>query len=395
MRARFTTTLATTLTAALALAACMEPQVAPDLSARASSAFQVTELAGGLDAPWSVAPLAGGGALVTEKRGRLLRIGADGAKTEITGLPTNLHYVDDPQSQAGLFDVVPASDFADSGTLFISHAFGTPDSNGTALVRAQLVGDRLEGVQTLFESSLKSTNAHYGAKIVELPGGDLLLSTGDAFVLREEAQNSASTHGKVVRVDSETGESAVFTLGHRNVQGLALDRATGAVWEHEHGPRGGDELNRLEAGSNYGWPIVTQGVDYNGLRISPFETSEAAGGGFADPVHGWTPSVAPSGLTIYQGALFPEWRGDALVGALAGRSLRRVDLEGGQAVGEEVLLGDLGARIRDVREAPDGSVWVLTNEAGESGTPAGRLLRLAPGSSQADAQASAGAAREG
>ena len=285
------------------VAGCMEPQVPPELPARASSAFAMTELAAGLDAPWSVAPLEDGGALITEKSGRLLRLRAGGTRVEIGGLPDDIHYLADPQSQAGLFDVVPAPDFAETGTLYISYAYGTAEANGTALVRARLQGERLEGIETLFRSTPKGTNAHYGAKVVVMPDGAVVMSTGDAFVLREAAQGLDNTLGKIVRVTDAGAD--VHSLGHRNPQGLALDRETGTLWEHEHGPRGGDELNRIEAGSNYGWPIVTEGVDYNGMRISPFETSAEAGGGFTDPVHGWTPSIAASGLAIYRGELFP------------------------------------------------------------------------------------------
>ena len=358
---------------AAVLAGCMEPQPAPEIAERPSTDFSVTELAGGLDAPWSVAPLPGGGALVTEKAGRLLRVDG-GALSEIGPLPGDLYYTEVANSQAGLFDIVLGEDFEETGRVWLSYAYGTAEANGTALATARLVGDRLEGLETVFRADSKDTNAHYGAKVVALGDGTIAMSTGDGFVYREAAQDMASTLGKIVRVRVDgapagsAAGSAVWSLGHRNVQGLAVDRATGVLWEHEHGPRGGDELNRIEPGANYGWPVVTTGVDYNGMRISPFETAD----GFEPYVHQWTPSVAPSGLAIYRGELFPDWQGDALVGALAGKSLRRVDLEDGVAVGEEKLLGDLGARIRDVREAPDGSVWVLTNEESS------RLLRVAP-----------------
>ena len=368
----------------LSVSACMEPQPAPTLPERPSTEFRVDTLAEGLDKPWSVAPLPDGGALITEKPGTVKRLSPDGGLTTLTGGPTP-YYVDDPQSQAGLFDVVLAPDFEASNRIFLSSAVGTPEDNATALFAATLREDRIIGLTEIFRATSKDTNAHYGAKIVAHPDGTVFLTTGDAFTLREEAQSADSTLGKVVRVGADgaipsdnpelgdgTGPTAVWSLGHRNVQGLALDPATGELWEHEHGPRGGDELNLIAVGANYGWPIVTAGTDYNGLRISPFETSAEAGGGFTDPVHGWTPSIAASGLVIYRGDLFPEWQGDALVGALAGRSLRRIDLEDGASVGEEKLLADLDARIRDVREAPDGSVWILTNEDNS------RLLRLAP-----------------
>ena len=373
--------------AALALAACMEPQVAPDLPVPDMSRLDVTEIAGGLSTPWSVMPLPDGGAVVTEKAGRIVRISPDGSKVEVTGGPTP-YYVDSGNSQAGLFDIVPANDFGSTGNVFISSSYGTAEANGTALYAARLDGNRLEGLREIFRSTPKDTNAHYGAKVVALPDGTVAMSTGDAFVYREQAQGLDNTLGKVVRVGADGSVpadnpygNAVWSYGHRNVQGLALDRATGELWEHEHGPRGGDELNLIERGNNYGWPLVTTGTDYNGLRISPFETSED----YAGFVHDWTPSIAPSGLAIYRGGMFPEWQGDAILGALAGQSLRRVDLEDGASVGESIIFrtrqvpgegesaDEMGwARIRDVREAADGSLYLVTNEG-----PRSRLLRIA------------------
>ena len=364
---------------AVSFAGCMEPQVAPDLADVPSTTFQVDVLASGLNGPWSVAPFADGGGLIAEKSGRLLRLSPDGTLAEVAGLP-EIYYLDNPQSQAGMFDVVLAPDFGESGTVYLSYAAGTEDANATAMARAVLNGNVLEDVREIFRGTPKDTNAHFGAKILPLPDGTIALSTGDGFAYREAAQDIDSYLGKIIRVNAdgsiptdnpfrEGGAPAVVSYGHRNVQGLALDRETGLIWEHEHGPRGGDELNRIEKAANYGWPVATTGTDYNGARISPFETVD----GFTPYVHQWTPSIAPSGLVIYRGEMFPEWQGDALVGALAGKSLRRVDLENGAVVGEEILLGDFEARIRDVREAADGSVWVLTNEGEES-----RLLRLSP-----------------
>ena len=371
------------LAAPLALAACLEAQPTPELPSTPASAFTLTTLADGLDKPWAVAPLPDGGALVTEKPGRIWRVAADGTKSEVSGGPSP-YYVDDPQSQAGLFDVVAAPDFAESGRVYVSSAVGTADANGTALFSYRLDGTALTDERELFRSrDPKDTNAHFGAKIAVLPDGTLALSTGDGFAYREAAQDLGSHLGKIVRVNADGSVPAdnpyadsvrpeIWSWGHRNVQGLAVDPATGQLWEHEHGPRGGDELNRIEAGANYGWPVATTGRDYNGARISPFDRAAE----FTPFVHQWTPSVAPSGLAVYRGDLFADWDGDMLVGALAGKSLRRLDMDDGQVVGEEVLLGDLGARIRDVRVAPDGSVWVLQDGA-EGGAS---LLRLAPSS---------------
>ena len=357
---------------AMLASACLEPQPAPNVAERPSTEFEVTELAGGFDLPWSVAPLPDGGALVTERKGTMKRVSPDGGVADVSGAPA-VYFA--PGGQAGLFDVVLDPGFAETGKVWISYAGGTPEANATALATGRLDGVVLEDLTEVWRATEKDTANHFGGKIVALPDGTVALTTGDGFVYREAAQDLDNTMGKVVRLNADGSvpednpRGAVWSYGHRNVQGLALDSATGELWEHEHGPRGGDELNLIEAGQNYGWPVATEGRDYNGARVSPFDEVE----GMRGPVHGWTPSIAPSGLVIYRGGLFPEWQGDALVGALAGKALHRIDLENGASVGEEKLLGDLGVRIRDVREAPDGSVWVLTNEGAES-----RLLRVAP-----------------
>ena len=229
----------------------------------------------------------------------------------------------------------------------------------------------------------KEAGSHYGGKIVVLPDDTLLLSLGDGFSLREEAQRVTSHFGSIVRLTADGlpaidnpdfGENALpelFTIGHRNVQGLARDPETGAIWEHEHGPRGGDELNILTPGENYGWPIATKGVDYQGARISPRESDPR----FIDPVRSWTPSIAPSGLAVYRGDVFPEWDGDLLVGGLASGDLRRVSPDGAE---ETILLSDLKTetdrfRVRDVDIDSDGAVLLLIEDPTN-----GRLIRLLP-----------------
>jgi len=220
-----------------------------------------------------------------------------------------------------------------------------------------------------------------------VPDDTLVLSLGDGFAYREDAQKADTHLGKLVRLSRDGGvpqdnpflgqskdgrdyKPQIYSIGHRNVQGLAYDAQSQTLWQHEHGPRGGDELNRIEAGANYGWPLATKGRDYQGARITPYESFK----GTEDPVHNWVPSIAPSGLAIYRGNMFPDWNGDALIGGLASRDLRRVDLEQGKSIGEEDLLSDLSLRIRDVRIARDGAVLILT-EDGETG----KLLRLTPG----------------
>jgi glucose/arabinose dehydrogenase len=216
--------------------------------------------------------------------------------------------------------------------------------------------------------------------MVLLPDRTILLTTGDGYDFREQAQRLDSPLGKVMRITLDgkvpagnpfaavpTAQGSIWTRGHRNPQGLAFDPVRGAVFEHEHGPMGGDEVNVLKAGANYGWPVATKGLDYSGATISPYRTYK----GMEDGLVVWVPSIAPSGMAVYRGAMFPEWNGDLLVGALVDREVRRIRLSAdGEVLGQESLLKGLGARIRDVRVAPDGSLWVTTDD------PAGKVLRV-------------------
>jgi len=310
------------------IAGCLEPQPAPEILKRPSTDFTLVEIQSGLEGPWSVAEMpANMGYLVTEKGGTLWHVKGPNSKTEIRGLPDDIYVA----GQGGLLDVVLAPDFLETNEVYMSYSYGSRDANGTALLRANLEDEALENPIVIFRASPpKAAASHFGGKIVFLPDETLVLSLGDGFAYREDAQ------------------------------GLAYDGPTNTLWEHEHGPRGGDELNRIEAGENYGWPLATTGLDYQGARITPYESFE----GMIDPVQDWVPSIAPSGLTIYRGDLFPEWEGDALIGGLASRDLRRVDLENGQSVGEDALLSDLNGRVRDVRLAADGEN--------------GRLIKLLP-----------------
>ncbi|WP_298915114.1 PQQ-dependent sugar dehydrogenase [uncultured Algimonas sp.] len=373
--------------ALIGLAACLEAQPAPDRPERPLSDFRIETVADSLPAPWAAAALPQGGYLVTGKLGRLWIV-RDGNRQEITGLPREIIALANNRiatdGQGGLLDVALAPDFAQTGTIYLSYSYGDWDANGTALLRATLDGDRLRDPVTIFRAGpAKEAGSHYGGKIAFPGDGTLLLSLGDGFSLREEAQKTDSHLGSVVRLmpdggtptdNPDFGDGAklqLFSIGHRNVQGLAIDPDTGAIWQHEHGPRGGDELNRLEAGANHGWPIATHGRDYQGARISPTEDHA----GFTAPVHVWTPSIAPSGLAIYRGDLFPDWQGHALVGGLASGDLRRVDPISGE---ETILLSDAKTdddpfRVRDVDVEADGSVLVLVEDA-----KTGHLLRLRP-----------------
>ena len=373
--------------AALATA-CFEPQPKPDLPTQPSSQFRLETVADGLPAPWSAAVLPDGGYLVTGKFGKLWRIGADGTRTDIAGLPEAITAFGDnrvaTEGQGGLLDVALSPDFAQTGELFLSYIYGDWDANNTALLRARLDGDRLVDAREIFRAlPAKEAGSHFGGKIAVLSDGTLLLSLGDAFALREEAQKPSSHLGSVVRLDRDGGAPSdnpdfgegamaeLFTIGHRNVQGLAVDPQTGAVWEHEHGPRGGDELNLLRAGANYGWPIVTTGRDYQGARISPRDSDPR----FEAPVRDWVPSVAPSGLAVYRGERFADWNGDLLLGGLASGDLRRVSPDGQS---ETILLGDMKRegdtfRVRDVDVDADGAVLLLVEDPEN-----GRLIRLLP-----------------
>lgn len=361
---------------ALGLPACMEPQPDPQLTEKPSSDFKLETLGEGFRSPWAVAALAENEFLITEKPGTLIRL-SQGNRSEIQGLPEDIL----AQGQGGLLDVKLAPDFPETQQIYMSYAYGTMEANGTALYRATLDGKELKDSTTIFRTSPpKSGSQHFGSRIAFLPDDTLILTLGDGFGFREDAQKPGTHLGKIVRLTRDGGvpqdnpflgqdghKPQNYSMGHRNVQGLAYDTETNTLWQHEHGPRGGDELNIIRGGENHGWPLVTKGVDYNGARITPFEEKD----GFISPVHSWVPSIAPSGLVIYRGDMFPDWDGDALIGGLASRDLRRVDLEKGKSVSETDLLSDLDARIRDIRLAADGSILILTDDPEN-----GQLLRL-------------------
>lgn len=360
------------------LLACLVLLIADIVPAHAQS---VEEVARGLDHPWSLAFLPDGGFLVTERGGALRRVSQQGVISEpIFGVPDVM-----AQGQGGLFDVVLSPDFETSGTIFLSYVYGDIDANGTALMRARLDGMALVDGETIFRASPKRGAHHFGGRIAFMADGTLLLTLGDGFAYRENAQNRTDHLGTIVRLNpdgsapddnpfvGEAGAMAeIWSFGHRNVQAILVDPDSGRVWTNEHGPRGGDEINIVEPGKNYGWPIVTDGLDYSGARISPWGLDRAAEFGLVQPVHVWTPSIAPAGMTLYDGDVFPEWRGNLFVAALAGKALHRLTLDGGQVIGEDILLADLDTRIRDVRTGPDGFLYLLTDESD------GRLLRLRP-----------------
>ncbi len=344
------------------------------------ASYRVQTVATGLNRPWAVAFLPDGRALVTEMGGRLLTIAPGGARSEIAlaGLPPIFHQ----GGVAGLMDVALDPDFASNGRLYLTMGYGDAGANGVRLVRAKLTGERIEDVRVLFSSTLKPSAGNNGGRLAFLGDGTLVLTLGDGSARREEAQNLSNHLGSLVRLDrdgrppvdnpflQQAGAAPeIYSFGHRNVQGIAKDPVTGDLLITEHGPRGGDEINRVVAGGNYGWPLVTGGIDYPFARVSPFTRLD----GYLDPILQWTPSIAPSGLAVYDAALFPEWRGDLFVPALRERAVRRViRSKQGRIVGQQLLLADLNERMRDVRVAPDGAIYVLTD-----GLDA-KLLRLVP-----------------
>ena len=290
-----------------------------------SQDFELQVVAEDWSKPWGLTFLPNGDYLVTEHTGELWRLSADGERrTQIGGVPAV--YV---AGQGGLFDVILDPDFESNQRVFLSYAQGTPDDNGTAVASATLSADQLDDVQMIFQvTSRKDTAAHYGGRIAFLQDGTLLLTTGDGFNYRAEAQNLSSQLGKTLRMNADGSPAAdnpfpqapyVWTYGHRNPQGLAVTQS-GDVYLHEHGPQGGDEINLLEPGNNYGWPAICFCLDYSGAFVTPYTEWE----GMEQPIVYWDPSIAPSGFAIYEGNLFPDWQGDFFVGALNNLDVQHV-----------------------------------------------------------------------
>jgi len=345
-------------------------------SVLAAPAYQLETIADGLNRPWCVAFLPDGELLVTERPGNLKRISGDGAVTGISGVPP-VYFASSGQS--GLFDVLPDPDFAANRTIYLVYAHGDRSANATRVARATLTGDTLTDLQVIFTvEPAKRLPQHFGGRLIFLPDRTLLLTTGEGFNYREAAQDTFSLLGKTVRINTDgsipednpfadglEGHPAVWSYGHRNPQGLAFDRVTGTIWEHEHGPRGGDELNVILPGTNYGWPAITYGMDYSGAYVSPFTEHPD----MAQPVKYWVPSIAPSGLAVYDGDEFPQWARSLLVGALVDKVVYRLSFDA-DVVSQEPLFAELESRIRDVRVSPDGSIYLVTDGEG------GRVIRV-------------------
>ena len=341
----------------------------------------VETFARGLNRPWGLAFLPDGRLLVTEKGGRMRVVGKDGQLSQpLQGVPKVF-----ASGQGGLLDVVLDRGFATNSTIYFCFADPVEGGGRTSMARARLVTEgapRLEEVKIIFrqQGPLSSGN-HWGCRIVQMPDDNLFLALGDHFTYRDEAQNLGNHIGKIVRIKPDGSAPPdnpfvgrrgalpeIWSYGHRNVQGAAINLSTGKYWMHEHGPRGGDEINIPAAGKNYGWPVIGYGIDYSGAKIH--EGTVKAG--MEQPVKYWVPSIAPSGMAFYSGELFPAWKGNLFVGALASQLLVRLEVDGDRVVKEERLLGDLRERIRDVRSGPDGALWLLTD------TSNGRVLRVVP-----------------
>lgn len=360
------------LAAAFAIIACAATSATAEVFETSAGPVEVEQMAEGLDQPWGFVFLPDGGVLFTEKPGAM-RIFRDGAvSAPLLGVPE----VADG-GQGGLLDVALAKDFAETGEIYFSYA-GDDGlfSSQTVVARARLAeGDgapRLEDVTTIFrQSPSQSTSRHFGSRIVVAEDGSLFVTVGDRGE-QDEAQNPASHQGSVLRImrdgaphpgnpflDNGRGwKPEIWSYGHRNPQGATL-APDGTLWTVEHGARGGDELNRPEAGVNHGWPMISYGRHYSGASIGLGTAAE----GMAQPVHYWDPSIAPSGLAWYDGEMFPEWRGDLFVGALKFQLIARLDMEGGRAAEEERLFERAFGRVRDIRVAPDGAIWFATDSS--------------------------------
>lgn len=378
-----------TLTAALTAAAPLAPRapLAAQDTVRPSMYhdFRVVTVAEGLEHPWSIAFLPGGDMLVTERPGRL-RIVRDGTllPDAVSGVPEVF-----AEGQGGLLDVVPHPDFANNRLLYLSYSKPLAEGSTTAVVRGRFEGDQLSDVEEIFEAESRG-RGHYGSRLAFDGNGHVFISVGDrqappsGDLESHPAQDLSNHHGTVLRlhddgrvpadnpfVDQAGARPEIFSYGHRNIQGLAIHPETGAVWANEHGPQGGDEVNLVRPGLNYGWPVVGFGVNYrSGQAIHEGTQRE----GMESPVHVWVPSIATSGALVYTGERFPEWGGNLFVGGLAGEQLARLTLDGQRVVHEETLLVGPG-RVRDVRQGPDGFIYLAIDHRGGEPTP---IVRLEP-----------------
>lgn len=373
--------LACVLTAMIALPVAAQPALLPGPveqtgTSPAATGWKSVEVVSGLRHPWSIAWMPDGSALITERSGDLRLLNADATlhPDPIGGVPEVLVH-----RQGGLMDVVLHPDFANNHLVYLSYAHGTPRANHTRIARARLEDHALKDLQVLFTTApAKSDGFHFGCRMAFLPDGSLIFTVGEG-AKGTPSQDMSSHLGKVLRILDDGSPATdnpfhnridaaqeIYSSGHRNPQGLVVHPKTGKIYATEHGPRGGDELNLVEPGNNYGWPLATYGYEYSGPRVSPHTSLP----GMTDPIVVWTPSIAASGLDFYFGDKFPQWQGDLFAGGLVLKQVRRIRFEGDSIVGQETLQFD--KRIREVRAGPDGYLYVLTDERN------GQLLRIVP-----------------
>ncbi len=339
--------------------------------------FRVVTLAHELERPWALAFLPDGRMLVTERPGRMRIVTQDGHVSEpLKGVPAVA-----AGGQGGMLDVILDADFAANHTIYFAYAERGAGGSGTAVARAELMSDELRDVKVIYRQRPKvSGNLQFGARIVQTPDRNLFVTLGDRYQ-RDEAQNLDSGLGKIIRIRPDGSippdnpfigrpgvQPEIWSYGHRSPEGAALTPATGAFWMHEHGPQGGDEINVIQPGKNYGWPVITWGIDYDGTRIGEGTTKA----GMEQPIYYWVPSIAPSGMAFYTGNAFPGWKGNLFVGSLKFGRMVRLELNGDKVTHEERMLKEVNARIRDVRMGPDGLLYLLTDEN------EGKLLKLEP-----------------
>jgi glucose/arabinose dehydrogenase len=343
--------------------------------------LRVETFASGLVHPWAMNFLPDGRLLVTERPGRLRIVSREGKLSPpVAGLPEVL-----ARGQGGLLDVVPDRDYAQNRTIYFCFADPVRGGARTSMARAQLIdgeAPRLENTRVIFrQEGPPSSGRHFGCRIVQMPDGNLFLTTGDHGSESKDAQNLSNHIGKLIRiapdgsvpkdnpfVGKQGAKPEIWSYGHRNMQGAALNPSSGKIWTNEHGPRGGDEVNIPQAGKNYGWPVIGFGIDYSGAKIHEATRKP----GMEQPIVQWTPVIAPSGMAFYTGDLFPDWKGDVFIGGLSTRIVMRLEVDGEKVVKQERMLNDLGERIRDVRNGPDGALWLVTDNA------KGRILRVTP-----------------